>query len=326
MKANSKLNIIHIDTALEWRGGQQQLFYLATGMFHNGHQVSVACPKTSQLWQRLSEIGVPCISIPPRWSLKAIWTLRSLKPDCFAAHTSHAHGMCIFLSRPFIVHRRVDFIPNSPWKYSKANAFICVSSAVKNIIETHCPKAKAYCVHDGVPIVSLPGKTLDSYPLSVLAVGACVPHKGHDVLSQASALLPDTEFYVAGEGPCRYPNLNYLGYQPDVGALMRKARLIVHPSREEGLGQSVIEAMMLGCELVVSDAGGLPELVGDTARVVPKEDSQALANAIHEILKEKPALNYAAHNRAKTLFSCQTMIDNTIQVYESVLQNSTLRS
>ena len=34
--------------------------------------------------------------------------------------------------------------------------------------------------------------------------------------------LPDTEFYVAGEGPCRYPHLNYLGYQPDVGALMRQ--------------------------------------------------------------------------------------------------------
>ena len=46
MKANSKLNIIHIDTALEWRGGQQQLYYLADGDVHNGHSVSVACPKT----------------------------------------------------------------------------------------------------------------------------------------------------------------------------------------------------------------------------------------------------------------------------------------
>ena len=326
MKANSKLNIIHIDTASEWRGGQQQLYYLAEAMWRNGHSVSVACPEDAPLWKRLKRIGVPCISIPPGWSLKGIWTLRKQRVDCFAAHTSHAHGMCTLLSHPFVVHRRVDFVPNSPWKYRQANAYICVSSAVQDIMEAYCPSVNSHCVYDGVPVLPLPEKCPDSHPIQVLAVGACVPHKGHDVLSQASALLPNVEFYVAGDGPCRYPHLNYLGHQKDIAVLMRSARLIVHPSREEGLGQSVIEAMMLGCQIIVSDAGGLPELVEDTACIVPKENPEALAAAIQQALNRTPALNHAAHERAKTFFSCATMSNATVEVYESVLQNSTFRS
>ena len=230
------------------------------------------------------------------------------------------------LSTPFVVHRRVDFVPNSPWKYRQPNAYICVSSAVKDIMESYCPSVKSHCVYDGVPVMPLPDKCPESHSIQVLTVGACVPHKGHDVLSQASALLPNVDFYVAGDGPCRYPHLNYLGHQNDIATLMRSARLIVHPSREEGLGQSVIEAMMLGCEIIVSDAGGLPELVGDTACIVPKESPEALATAIQHALNRTPVLNHAAHQRAKLFFSCATMTNDTVEVYESMLQNSSFRS
>ena len=326
MKANAKLNIIHIDTALEWRGGQQQLFYLADGMFKKGHLVRVACPKASPLHQRLEAVGIPTISIPSGWSLKAIWTLRQLETDCFAAHTSHAHGICTLLSRPFVVHRRVDFIPSSPWKYRQASAYICVSSAVQNIIADFCPSVSSHLVYDGVPSRADEAMQVTAKTMSVLCVGACVPHKGHDILSRAAEQLPDVDIWVAGEGPCKYPNLKYLGHCDDISALMQAAHLIVHPSREEGLGQSVIEAMMLGCEIIVSDAGGLPELVGETACIVPREEPQALAEAIRRALRTPPQFNHKAQRRALRYFSCASMVENTIQVYESVLQYSSSTS
>ena len=322
MKANAKLNIIHIDTALEWRGGQQQLLYLAEGMFRRGHPIKVACPKDAPLSQRLEALGVPTIDIPVGWSLKTIWTLRQHETDCFAAHTSHAHGICTLLSRPFVVHRRVDFIPSSPWKYRQASAYICVSKAVQEVIQKVCPNVPNVCVYDGVPETLSKTRHSRTKKMSVLSVGACVPHKGHDILSKAAEMLSDVDFWVAGEGPCKYPNLHYLGHQDNIAELMCAAHLIVHPSREEGLGQSVIEAMMLGCELIVSDAGGLPELVGDTARIVPKENPKALAEAIREGLKTPSLLNRAAQERAMNYFSCAAMVDETIKVYESVVQYS----
>lgn len=314
-----KDEIIHVDTASEWRGGQQQLFILATEMDKLGYSVKVACPKGSPLWKRLQGKVKTC-AIPSGWSLRTPYLLSKLNPSLFAAHTSHAHGCCSVLSKPLVVHRRVDFVPNSPWKYDKADAFITVSDAVSKVMSEHVPSRKIFRVYDGV--FPPPSHPPASDSPRVLAVGARVAHKGHHVLSQAAKLLSGVDIGIAGDGPLYFPNLRYLGYRNDIPALFAGADLFVHPSIEEGLGQVVIEAMMVGLPVIVSKAGGLPEVVGQAGCVVPPNDPVALANAIEESLQIGEHRSLIARKRAQKYFSVSTMVEESIKIYELVLQNS----
>ncbi len=309
--------VLHVDTADEWRGGQRQLLLLARGMVQKGWRTAVACPETGRLWAELESAGVPTIPIPTGRSPRTTARLMREPAALHAAHTSHAHTLCAVLPRPLVVHRRVDFVPSGGWKYRRPEAYVCVSRAVADIVEG--VGGSGVCVvHDGVEALAAMEPASDGP--TVLAVGARVPHKGHEVLSAAAALLPGVDVGVAGEGPLEFPHLRYLGQRPDVAALHAAAEVFVHPSVEEGMGQAVVEAMLSGVPVVASDAGGLPEVLGETGVIVPKGDAAALAEAIRAVLDGElsPDLE-AARKRAQERFSVEAMVTGSCAVYERLL-------
>jgi glycosyltransferase involved in cell wall biosynthesis len=205
------------------------------------------------------------------------------------------------------------------WKYRRPEGWIAVSHAVARVLEE--AGARNVCVvHDGVGAV-LPAAPAPDGPV-VLAVGACVAHKGHAILSDAMALLPDTDAGVAGLGPLTYPRLRWLGHRDDVPALLAAAKVFVHPSVEEGMGQAVVEAMLAGVPVVASDAGGLPEVLGDTGILVPKGDAVALAWGIRRALDGDHPPVEAARERALRLFSIDGMVSATLEAYAEILRGA----
>jgi glycosyltransferase involved in cell wall biosynthesis len=72
----------------------------------------------------------------------------------------------------------------------------------------------------------------------------------------------------------------------DLPALYAAADCFVCPSRYEGFGLPVVEAMAAGTPAVVSDGGALPEIAGDAAPVFPAGDAGALAAAIEQVLTD----------------------------------------
>jgi glycosyltransferase involved in cell wall biosynthesis len=143
----------------------------------------------------------------------------------------------------------------------------------------------------------------DTRPL-VLAVGRLHPQKGYDVLLAAADRWVSDErlrparplVVIAGDGPLhdglaaqiRARNLpvRLLGRRTDVPDLLGAADVCVLPSVWEARSLTAQEALRAGVPLVASRVGGLPELVGSAAELVPAGDPAALAEAVTAVLTD----------------------------------------
>jgi glycosyltransferase involved in cell wall biosynthesis len=110
-----------------------------------------------------------------------------------------------------------------------------------------------------------------------------------------------------------------LGFVPseDMPAIYGNASLMVYPSLFEGFGLPVVEAMAAGCPVACSNTTSLPELVGDTAETFDPTDSEAISDAMHELLNdfEKRSGNVQKARERSAKFSWYNTAVKTIQVY-----------
>jgi alpha-1,3-rhamnosyl/mannosyltransferase len=145
------------------------------------------------------------------------------------------------------------------------------------------------------------------------------PHKNHSVLIEALARLDSTHrdigaVLLGSPGPSDAAvdalvtrlgldgRVRRLGRVPDADrdALYRAALALTFPSRYEGVGAPVIEAMAAGCPVIASATTALPEVVGDAGWLVNPDDASAWANAITELADdagERRRLIDAGHER-----------------------------
>ena len=97
-------------------------------------------------------------------------------------------------------------------------------------------------------------------------------------------------------------HVQYVGYVPDDAreALFAGARTLVLPSLDEGFGLPALEAMAAGIPVVASNAGALPEVVGDAAVLFNPADPDALAYALSRLATDEAwALERAAAGLAR---------------------------
>ena len=98
--------------------------------------------------------------------------------------------------------------------------------------------------------------------------------------------------------------------------------LFVYPSRYEGFGLPLAEAMACGVPTITSNASSLPEVAGDAALTVDPDDSDALAEAMTTILaqpEQRGAMRKASLTHAKR-FNWETTAAETAAVYARALE------
>ncbi|MEU9403186.1 glycosyltransferase family 4 protein [Streptomyces sp. NPDC048242] len=134
----------------------------------------------------------------------------------------------------------------------------------------------------------------------LVAVASLDPHRGHETLLDAARawrdLDPQPLVVVAGEGPLR-PELQrrieaehlpvrLLGVRDDVPDLLAAADLALLTGRWESRSVFAQEALYARVPLVATAVGGVPDLVGDAADLVPYGDGPALAAAVTDLLDD----------------------------------------
>jgi len=228
---------VHIDTARTWRGGQNQVLQLVTGLDSIGHRTFLVAHADGELKRRAKE-GMRFVGISPRseFDIQAGWqlarVLKDAKPDVVHAHDPMAVALVAMAlqvpngpSTPprVVAARRVDFHLKrhafSKWKYRHVDLFIAASRTIAGILEADgVPRDRITVVHDGVNIGLIDKQeVVDAHAAFWLPhgapivgnVAALVAHKGQKHLVAAAAKVvrevPDARFLILGEGELREP-------------------------------------------------------------------------------------------------------------------------
>jgi len=270
--------------------------------------------------------------------LRMAWTLpRALRRlGAELCHTQHALPLrapcpCVvtvhdvsFARDPSLMGRkdRTTFRLVVPRAVRRAVRVFTVSERTKaDIVELYrVPAERIVVTPNGVDPAFSPGAGTHDF---VLAVGAIQSRKNQLAALEAATAVglplvvagPVKDRTLAGELRSRGARLEGYVETTRLAELYRGAACLVQPSRYEGFGLPVVEAMASGTPVVAVPDPALKEVAGDAAVLVSEDE---LAAGIHTALAERDRLVMAGLERAKT-FSWRRSAERTLAVYREIL-------
>jgi glycosyltransferase involved in cell wall biosynthesis len=232
---------------------------------------------------------------------------------------------------------RLIFRTVVPRSARRAARVLAVSELTKrDLIELYgIPDDKIVVTPNGVDAAFTPdGPRSDGDPYA-LFVGALQPRKDATAAIEALALLGDGAPRLVLVGPDKggrddaervaarlglTSRVELRGHVPqeELAALYRGAACLVFPSRYEGFGLPVVEAMASGTPVVATRAGALPEVAGDAAILVDPGNPVALAGGIERAIADRERLVAAGLERARQFTWAETA-RRTLAVYRQLL-------
>ncbi|MDQ3728522.1 MAG: glycosyltransferase [Actinomycetota bacterium] len=199
---------------------------------------------------------------------------------------------------------------------------------------TRIDPGRVRVVHHGIPDRFADVSGAPARKRMALTVGAVysvnMARKGHGPFIEAAAELPDVEFVLAGEwwdetgqslADSARSNVRVTGRlsDEDLDGLFRTASVYVQASLQEGFGMALAEAMLAGAVPVITPAGAMPEVVGDTGIVIAKASATTVASGVSDALALGPEAGFAARERVRTEFTYERRRDGILAEVELAL-------
>ncbi len=301
----------------------------------------------------------------PSAVIKLIDIIKQNKIDIVHSHSTPAQAMALqaklfYHNFKLIVHRRVDFrVKNnvfSLFKYrsKKVDRIIAISQFIKNLlISQTIPESKIVVIYSGVDPkrfqVDPTKKSLslrDEYNISEKTIilgniAALTGHKDHLTLVKSMTYLRekgiDFKLFILGQGEQRANIIKEInkadlnesivltGFRSDVHNFLGQFDIVVHSSSDEGLGTSIIDALANSIPVAATNAGGIPEILGNDrfGLVVPKQNPFALGQAVIKLIEDtelRKKYENLGPQRAND-FSVSNMVEKTYILYREVMDS-----
>lgn len=205
------MKILHVSTPLSWRGGEQQLLYLAQSLREEGQEQVILCSRDSEIARRAESIGLTIQTLPKpggidlRYAARLAAITKKYGADLIHVHDAKAHTMAVLAAAfwrntsPIVLSRRVDYPVKasvfSSWKYKHPSIarYVCVSEAVAQVLlpSIRDPQ-KIRVVYDGI---SLDKKLPDVGEVYSLRSGLSIP-SDHVVIGNIAALTQQKDYFT----------------------------------------------------------------------------------------------------------------------------------
>jgi glycosyltransferase involved in cell wall biosynthesis len=284
--------------------------------------------------------------------------LRRERPDILHTHAWGTLLEGIVAGRmagvPAIVHGEHGTLQLQPrqitaqrWAWQHADEVLSVSSRLAERMsrDVGIPLDRVRVIRNGVNLARFAARAdsgrralglHDDGRIVLGAVGRLVDVKNHALFIDAVHALRSRGCpvvgIIAGEGPLRGDlerqiarlelgdSVRLVGHRLHIESTLAAFDVFVHPSRSEGMSNTILEAMASGLPVVATRVGGADELVidGETGTLVREGDSGQFTEALEQLVRDasrRRAMGAAARRRAHAEFSLERMIQGYQSLY-----------
>jgi len=348
---NDHLSLIcHVNLANGFRGGERQTMLLIKALSKKGFNQKLIARKDSELSKRCQSIdGLNVIET----SLFGLETFSKIpKKTLLHFHDSRSFPffyLCNLLNDSnYIYTRRVQRVPRvnfiSKKIYRDARNIICLSSSIRKSVRdsfgentnlTIIPSAAANFSHEQKKSSQIRQSIKENFIVG--HIGALDDsHKGQlriiDIAKETKKNQSDIGFILVGSGRDEImlknrskdlDNIYFAGQVENIGDYLDAFDIFIFPSRHEGLGSTLLDALASGLPIIASDAGGIPELIEHNMNgyIVSDDNHQDYLKYLMKLFSnEDLRRNISDSNKLKSLdFNTERMANSYAEIYKEIL-------
>jgi glycosyltransferase involved in cell wall biosynthesis len=342
------IRLAHVNVVGSYRGGERQAELLIRELARRGVRQVLIARRGGVLAGRFDDVDIEIreISGNPLSVMAATGNV-----DLVQVHEGRsiygAYLRKLISGTPYVATRRVDNPIKNHWlahqAYRRASFVVAVAPQVADVVRAFEPGANVRVIQSGSS-----GFTVDADQAA--AIRARFPRKfivGHvgaldnsqkaqehiiAVARQLSDRDPEVHFVLVGGGAdeamlkqaaAGLPNITFTGFVENVGDYLAAFDLFVLPSRREGIGSILLDAMEQSLAVVATRVGGVPAIVHDRDNgllIEPDRPDQLLEAILR--LRADPELRAAMGRRGREIASPYTakgMADRYLELYSAIL-------
>ncbi|MGN1356856.1 MAG: glycosyltransferase family 4 protein [Succinivibrionaceae bacterium] len=341
------ISVCHVNLAKGFRGGERQTELLIRHLASYTEKQFLVCRPNSPLAEHLQDVeNLHILYARTRLSCQ----LKRINADIIQAHEAKAvhwafihhklHGI------PYVITRRVPQVIKKSFLsslcYRHASCLVGISSAISSYLKS-LNTATVTTINSALAHMTCndqeTNRIRNEYQGKIIIghIGAYVDrHKGQRVLIEAARILHDLRhdlvFLCLGAGKDEnqlkeesrdLPEIKWLGFHKNVGDYLKAFDLFVFPSRNEGLGSTLLDVLDFSIPVIASNVDGIPDIIkdGTTGLLIENGNGRMLSEKILQLL-ENPELakNLSENGRKFTEeFIPEKMAAKYSELYHKIL-------
>lgn len=349
------MRIVHVIDSMEVGGAEVIVATLCRIHRQLGHHPSVICLyDIGTLGEQLRSEGIPVERIGQMSTPALVWRLfrrlRLLNPEAVHCHNAMATIAGAWAAKSAgarVVSTRHGLVA-PPHKFRREIKFsiagracdwvvgVCDATARNLRSLPFAGRLRVTRIYSGSRIGGSPSEQRGNDAFTLVSVGRLVALKDFQSLVRAFAVvhsqLSATRLIIVGDGP-EAPTLKTLAQELNVGSSvlftgeirdvwqqLQVSDVFLMASRSEGLPLVLLEAMAAGLPAVVTDVGGMSEVIrrNDSGLIVPVGDHHAMAQAIIRLAQDRPLrerMRAAAVSAYQNYFTPEKMAERYLNLY-----------